>query len=311
LSKMVTLSISDSIYKCFRLDARYQVPDTLLISGIENRASRIALILLSFLLMIAGCSNKENSEAPTEYTYEIVKTYPHDPNAFTQGLVFENGFLYESTGNYGKSTLRMIDLETGKILRVYKLQDKYFGEGMTIFKDRIYQLTYKSQMGFIYDKNSFKLLQNFKYPVLRPDSAQPGLSKPTQTEGWGLTNDGSRLIMSNGSSTLYFLDPKTLKQTGSIMVRDNDIPVSELNELEYVKGQIYANIWLTDRIAIIELQTGQVTGWIYMNDLLNQQDFIQPVDVLNGIAYDAVRDRLLVTGKFWPKLFEIKLVPLK
>jgi glutamine cyclotransferase len=254
-------------------------------------------------LLISGCSDKKTSETPESYTYRVVKTHPHDPNAFTQGLAYENGFLYEGTGIYGKSTLRRVDLDTGQILQIYKLPDKYFGEGMTIFKDKIYQLTYKSKIGFVYDKSSFKLLQRFNYPTLRPGSGQ--------AEGWGITHDGKNLIMSDGSSTLYLWDPETLQRTGSIKVRDNGVPVSGLNELEYIKGQLFANVWPTERIAIISPQTGQVTGWIYMQGLLSQQELNKPVDVLNGIAYDADDDRLFITGKFWPKLFEIKLAPIK
>jgi glutamine cyclotransferase len=254
------------------------------------------LVIFLFVLLISGCSDKKTSEIPEAYTYQIVKIYPHDPNAFTQGLVFENGFLYEGTGIYGQSTLRRVDLDTGQILQMYNLPSKYFGEGITIFKDRIYQLTYKSQIGFVYDKSNLKLLQSFNY----------------STEGWGITHDGKNLIMSDGSSTLYLWDPETFQQTGSIIkVHDNDVPVSGLNELEYVKGQIFANVWPTERIAIISPQTGQVTGWIYMQGLLNRQEFNKPVDVLNGIAYDAVGDRLFVTGKFWPTLFEMKIVPIK
>jgi glutamine cyclotransferase len=294
-SKMVTLSISDSMYKWLWLDTRYWMLDTRLIASIENRASRITLIALSLLLLISGCSDSKNTETPENYTYKVVQAYPHDPNAFTQGLAYENGFLYEGTGIYRKSTLRRVDLDTGQILQIYKLPDKYFGEGMTIFKDKIYQLTYKSKIGFVYDKSSFKLLQRFNYP----------------TEGWGITHDGKNLIMSDGSSTLYLWDPETLQRTGSIKVHDNDVPVSGLNELEYIKGQVFANVWPTERIAIIAPQTGQVTGWIYMQGLLSQQELNKPVDVLNGIAYDAAGDRLFVTGKFWPKLFEIKFVPIK
>jgi glutamine cyclotransferase len=261
------------------------------------------LVVLLFVLSISGCSDKKTPETPESYTYRVVKTHPHDPNAFTQGLVFENGFLYEGTGIYGKSTLRRVDLDTGQILQIYKLPDKYFGEGMTIFKDKIYQLTYKSKIGFVYDKSSFKLLQRFNYPTLRPGSGQ--------AEGWGITHDGKNLIMSDGSSTLYLWDPETLQRTGSIKVHDNGVPVSGLNELEYIKGQLFANVWPTERIAIISPQTGQVTGWIYMQGLLSQQELNKPVDVLNGIAYDATDDRLFITGKFWPKLFEIKLAPIK
>jgi glutamine cyclotransferase len=252
--------------------------------------------------MIPGCSDSKSSETPVVYTYKVVGAYPHEPNAFTQGLVFENGFLYEGTGLYGKSTLRKVELETGRILQMHKLPAEFFGEGITIYKDKIIQLTYKSNVGFVYNKDSFELLQSFNYPILRPGS-EPA-------EGWGITHDGKNLIMSDGSSTLYFLDTETFEKTGSIKVHDNDVPVSGLNELEYVKGQIFANVWPTERIAIIAPQIGQVIGWIYMNGLLSQQSG-QPVDVLNGIAYDAINDRLFVTGKLWPKLFEIKLVPIK
>jgi len=250
---------------------------------------------LSAMVLIFGCSESKSSKAPAAYTYQVVNTYPHEPNAFTQGLVFEDGFLYEGTGLNGRSTLRKVQLQTGKILKIHKLTTKFFGEGITIYKDRIIQLTLKSNVGFVYDKDSFELLQQFDYP----------------TEGWGITYEGKRLIMSDGSSTLYFLDPETLKQTGYIKVRDNNGPVSGLNELEYVKGQIFANVWPTERIAIIAPRTGQVIGWIHMDGLLNGKNSVQFVDVLNGIAYDVAGDRLFVTGKFWPKLFEIKLVPLK
>jgi len=252
-------------------------------------------VALSAMVLIFGCSESKSSKAPAAYTYQVVNTYPHEPNAFTQGLVFEDGFLYEGTGLNGRSTLRKVQLQTGKILKIHKLTTKFFGEGITIYKDRIIQLTLKSNVGFVYDKDSFELLQQFDYP----------------TEGWGITYEGKRLIMSDGSSTLYFLDPETLKQTGYIKVRDNNGPVSGLNELEYVKGQIFANVWPTERIAIIAPRTGQVIGWIHMKGLLSLQDTGQFVDVLNGIGYDDINDRLFVTGKFWPKLFEIKLVPLK
>jgi len=269
------------------------------------------VIALSVAALIFGCSDSKSSETAVVYTYQVVKTYRHDPNAFTQGLVFENGFLYEGTGLNGRSTLRKVQLETGNILQIHKLTTKFFGEGITIYKDRIIQLTLRSNVGFVYDKDSFELLQKFNYPILRPGS-EPALSlSKGRAEGWGITHDGKRIIMSDGTSTLHFLDPETLKQTGSIKVHDDNVPVSKLNELEYVKGRIFANVWPTERIAIIAPQTGQVIGWINMKGLLNRKNSDQFVDVLNGIAYDDVGDRLFVTGKFWPKLFEIKLVPLK
>ena len=261
------------------------------------------LVAFSAAIFIFGCSESKSSKAPVAYTYQVVNAYPHEPNAFTQGLVFENGLLYEGTGLNVRSTLRKVQLETGNILKLHKLPAEFFGEGITIYRDKIIQLTLRSNVGFVYDKDSFELLRTFNYPILRPGSGR--------AEGWGITHNGKQMIMSDGTSTLYFLDPETLKQTGYIKVRDNNGPVSGLNELEYVKGQIFANVWPTERIAIIAPQTGQVIGWIHMEGLLSRKNSVQFVDVLNGIAYDAVNERLFVTGKFWPKLFEIKLVPLK
>jgi glutamine cyclotransferase len=226
------------------------------------------------------------------YTHTVVHAYPHDPDAFTQGLIFETGVLYEGTGLWGRSSLRKVDLETGSVLQIYELPDQYFGEGVTVYGDRIVQLTWRSHVGFVYDKDSFTLLQTFDYP----------------TEGWGITHDGERLIMSDGTSTLYFLDPETFDTIDQVEVYDNDGPVVRLNELEYVQGEVYANVWQTDRIARIDPHTGRVVGWINLEGLLSQEDLSQPVDVLNGIAYDVGSDRLFVTGKLWPKLFEIELI---
>jgi glutamine cyclotransferase len=229
---------------------------------------------------------------PVLYTYEVINSYLHDPAAFTQGLVYLDGVLYEGTGLNGESSLRQVALETGEVVQVHHLAEQFFGEGITVFGDRIIQLTWRSHVGFVYARETFELLQQFTYP----------------TEGWGLTHDGERLIMSDGTATLYFLDPATFAAVGSIEVRDQG-PVSRLNELEYIDGQIYANVWQTDRIARISPQTGKVTGWINLRDLLLPDDRRQRVDVLNGIAYDAVQKRLFVTGKWWPKLFEIELIP--
>lgn len=234
------------------------------------------------------------SHSIPRYTYRIVHVYPHDQNAFTQGLAFENGFLYEGTGLYGHSTLRRVELVTGNILQECSIPDQFFGEGITIYDDRIMQLTWQSRVGFVYDKASFELLRQFDYA----------------TEGWGITSDGKRLIMSDGSSTLYFLDPITFREVGRTEVSDNSGPVSRLNELEYVNGEIYANVWLTDFIARISPDTGNVIGWIDLHGLLTAEDRSGPVDVLNGIAYDARDNRLFVTGKLWPKVFEITLVPV-
>jgi glutamine cyclotransferase len=268
-----------------------------------NHLFRIFLLgLLASLgvVLVFSCSNFPESPVPTSsdaipvYTYNVVNTYPHDRNAFTQGLVFENGVLYEETGLRGRSTLRRVELETGDILQIRELPAQFFGEGITIYGNKIIQLTWQSNVGFVYDKNSFELLQEFNY----------------STEGWGITHDGKRLIMSDGTSTLHFLDPATFEENGQIGVFDNDGPITRLNELEYVQGEIYANVWQTDRIARIAPRTGRVIGWIELGGLLSPEDRSEPVGVLNGIAYDATNDQLFVTGKLWPKLFEIELISL-
>jgi glutamine cyclotransferase len=249
-------------------------------------------VLVFSCLNLQGCLIPGNSDVIPVYSYNIVNTYPHDRDAFTEGLVFENGVLYEGTGLLEHSTLRRVELETGDILQIRELSDQFFGEGITIYGDKIIQLTWQSNIGFVYDKNSFELLQEFNY----------------STEGWGITHDGTRLIMSDGTSTLHFLDPQTFEEIGHLEVFDNDGPVTRLNELEYVQGEIYANVWQTDRIARIAPETGRVVGWVDLGGLLTAEDRSEPVDVLNGIAYDAETDRLFVTGKLWPKLFEIELV---
>ena len=258
-----------------------------------NRLFRICFAA-SAAVLISSCSDSKTSETPVAYTYKVVNAYPHDQEAFTEGLAFEKGLLYEGTGLNGSSTLRKVELETGNILQLHKLPAEFFGEGVTIYRDRIIQLTYRSNVGFVYNKDSFELLQKFDYP----------------TEGWGLTYDGKRLIMSDGTSTLYFLDPETFREVGRINVHDKDMSVSSLNELEYVKGEIYANVWPTEHIVRIDPRTGSVVGWIHMEGLSNLPGENRD-NVLNGIAYDPVGDRLFVTGKFWPKLFQIELVALK
>jgi len=244
--------------------------------------------------MPASAPTQAVAPAIPAYSYKAVNSYPHDPNAFTQGLVFENGVLYEGTGLRGRSTLRRVELETGDILQVRELPARFFGEGVTVYGNKVVQLTWQSNVGFVYDKDSFDLLQEFDYP----------------TEGWGITHDGKHLIMSDGTSTLNFLDPETFQEVGRIEVCDNDGPVTGLNELEYVEGEIYANVWPTDRIARIAPQTGRVIGWIELKGLLGPEERSEPIDVLNGIAYDAKNGRLFVTGKLWPRLFEIELISL-
>jgi glutamine cyclotransferase len=226
------------------------------------------------------------------YSYEVVAVYPHDPGAYTQGLLFDQGVLYEGTGLNGRSSVRKVELITGKVLQQVELDPAYFGEGITIFGDQLYQLTWQSQVGFIYDKTSLAKRNEFTY----------------STEGWGITHDGSRLIMSDGTPRLYFRDPVTLAELGTVDVYDHTGPVVRLNELEYIQGEVYANIWQTDRIARINSATGQVVGWIDLTGLLPAAERTDSSAVLNGIAYLPDEDRLFVTGKLWPKLFEIKLI---
>jgi glutamine cyclotransferase len=243
-------------------------------------AVTVALVIGSVILVLLNDKS----------TFEVVKVYPHDQNAFTQGLVIEQGVLYEGTGLYGSSTLRRVDLETGNILQSYALPPEFFGEGITIFGDRIIQLTWQSHKGFVYDKHSFELLQEFSY----------------STEGWGITHNGSALIMSDGTANLYFLDPETFQKVGQVEVRDGNASVTKLNELEYINGKVYANILGEEKIAIINPQTRQVTAWIDLTGIYTPENS-DPNNVLNGIAYDAEGDRLFVTGKRWSQLFEIKL----
>ncbi|MFC1926682.1 glutaminyl-peptide cyclotransferase [Chloroflexota bacterium] len=268
--------------------------------GRKLRKLFIILFALFPVSLVCSCSDSAGlptgttPNLPSVYTYEVVSTYPHDRDAFTQGLAFDDGVLYEGTGRY-PSTLRRVDLETGVILHIFELPAQFFGEGVTVYGDRIIQLTWRSKVGFVYDKYSFEVLQQFNYPA----------------EGWGITHDGKRLIMSDGTSKLYFLDPETFEETDRIEVHDNDIPVTRLNELEYIKGEIYANVWETDRIARIAPETGQVVGWIEMTGVLSSQEYIEQAGPLNGIAYDAKQDRLFITGKLWPRLFEIDLILLE
>jgi glutaminyl-peptide cyclotransferase len=266
-------------------------------AGTLSRAALSAfaiLTVLTALLVPAVRSASAGGKGDTLpiWGYRVLKTYPHDRMAYTQGLLWLDGFLYESTGQYGASSLRKVRLETGQVLERHDLEDTYYGEGLAAWGGRLYQLTWTQQTGFIYDRAGLRPVGTFRYPG----------------EGWGLTRYGKRLIMSDGTAELRFLDPTTLKETGRLKVRAGGIPLAELNELEIVRGEILANIYRTDRIARISPKSGTVTGWIDLSGLLPQADRWIPVDVLNGIAYDAARDRLFVTGKLWPKLFEIELI---
>jgi glutaminyl-peptide cyclotransferase len=231
--------------------------------------------------------------APAADTYRIVAVYPHDAQAFTQGLIYVDGRLYESTGLPGRSSLREEDLQTGRILNYQPLANQYFGEGLTDWDNTLIQLTWQAHLGFVYDLRTFKLLRTFHYAG----------------EGWGLTHDDKDLILSDGTAKLRFLDPATFGEVRSVTVRDHGGPVTELNELETVHGEIYANIWHSDRIARISPATGAVLGWIDLKGLLPASERTDPEAVLNGIAYDAQENRLFVTGKLWPKVFEIQVVP--
>ena len=228
----------------------------------------------------------------TQYGYRVVKTYPHDPSAYTQGLEYRDGIFYEGTGIVGRSSVRKVELPTGRVIQKYDLPQPFFGEGITIFNQQIIELTWTTQTGFIYDK-SLRVLRSFNYPG----------------EGWGLTNDGKQIYMSDGSADIRIWDPATLREIRRITVKDGATPITQLNELEWVKGEIYANVWQTDRIARISPADGKVLGWIDLTGIISKAERPGPDAVLNGIAYDATGDRLFVTGKDWPKIFEIKLVP--
>jgi glutamine cyclotransferase len=261
----------------------------------------LAAILIVTAILIAGgiwavlmnySQAPTDSGSPTRYTYHIVKTYPHDTAAFTEGLVFSNGSLYESTGEYGYSSLRRVNLENGTVQQEFLLPSQYFGEGLTAINDSLIQLTWQEKIGFVYDKQTFGLLGNFSF----------------STQGWGLTYNGSELIMSDGTSNLYFLNPVTYQKVGQISVHDGKAPVTNINELEYVNGTVYANIWHQQKIAIINPQTGTVKGWIDLTGIY-QSNGID--DVLNGIAYDEQTNSLYVTGKDWPYLYQIAITITK
>lgn len=253
-----------------------------------------AVLSVSFLLFNNTTNEPIESQEPFYYTYEIVNSYSHDESAFTQGLVIEKGNLYEGTGLYGQSTLRRVDLKTGNVTQIHSLSSGLFGEGITVFENKIIQLTWQNNIGFVYDKDSFEILEQFEY----------------LTEGWGITHNGSSLIMSDGTSTLYFLNPETFQIIDQVDVFNDDGLIDNLNELEFINGSVYANIWQKDIIVMIEPQTGKIIGEI---DLTGLKDLVNQAtrNVLNGIAYDQNENRLFVTGKLWSKLFEIKLVPLE
>lgn len=227
---------------------------------------------------------------PKKYSYKVVNIYPHDREAFTQGLIYDNGVLYESTGQES-STLREVELETGKVIRQHDLDATLFGEGIALYHDKIYQVTWENKVGFVYDKSTFKVINKIYYP----------------TQGWGLTTIDDKIVMSDGTNILYFYEPDMFTAVSRIEVYDNKAKVDSLNELEYIKGEIWANIWMSDRIARIDPVSGKVLGYINLRGILPNSDRVADTDVLNGIAYDPAGKRIFVTGKKWPKLFEIRL----
>ena len=249
------------------------------------------VFVLAGTVLLGGYEKNDLAVQAPALPCKIITSYPHDPHAYTQGLVIDNGNMYEGTGIYGKSSLRRVDLQSGKVLQLHKLPSQLFGEGVTVFGNKIIQLTWKAQIGFVYEKSSFKLLQIFRYAG----------------EGWGITHDGENLIMSDGSATIRFLNPETFEEERRITVSDETGPVASLNELEYVKGTIYANVWKTDRIALIDPESGKVTGWLDLTGILPEKSqSAMNIGVLNGIAYDAGNDALYITGKLWPLLFQIE-----
>jgi glutamine cyclotransferase len=278
--------------------------------GTSNHASVLSAAVKSVVSMCALVLSTSaaacNSDAPPAdarttpavatnrtptYTYEVVRTYPHDIGAYTEGLLFHDGRLFESTGQKGKSNIREVDLNTGRVLRQRAIDSVYFGEGIIILGDTMWELTWQNNVGFLYDWKTFTPKGTFKY----------------DGEGWALTTDGTSLIMSNGTPVINYRDPKTFAITRSFTVTEHDVPVTNLNELEWVKGEIWANVWESDQIARIDPATGHVVGWIDLGGILPKVDRNGGEDVLNGIAYDDKGDRIFVTGKNWSKLYEIKL----
>lgn len=267
---------------------------------------RIVLPLLVGLLLLPACGQRAATqdvplptataaiatEPPTD-TFSVVSRWPHDTGAFTEGLVYDNGAFWESTGLNGASTLRKVDLQSGRVLESLALPAEYFGEGLTLFGGKLIQLTWQSHLGFVYDAGCFCPERTFAY----------------DGEGWGLTHDDRSLIMSDGTERIRFLDPQTFDVVRTISVFDHGRPLTNINELEYINGEIYANIWQTDRIVRIDPATGAILGWIDLTGLLPAAERGPTTDVLNGIAYDDATGRLFVTGKNWPELFQIALVP--
>ena len=250
-------------------------------------------VALAVSLTFVACVSTVAQRQPAPvHGFRVVATYAHDPNAFTQGLVFADGELYESTGLNGASSLRRVEIATGRVLQEVKVPDQYFAEGLALVGDELLQLTWQHQRGFVYDRKTFKQKRTFSY----------------KTEGWGIAYDAAGgLVMSDGSDTLTFLDPKTQSVVKTIRVRDAGRPVSQLNELEWIEGEIWANVWTTDRVARIAPTTGDVTAWVDLSTLWPRAERQPPADVMNGIAYDKTTRRIFVTGKKWPRVYRISV----
>jgi glutamine cyclotransferase len=269
--------------------------------GASNNSNSVNVTVNKTNSNAADTANKTSAPAPV-YTYEIVKSYPHDPEAFTQGLIFRDGVLYESTGEYGESSLRKVDLNTGKVLQKYDVPEDFFAEGLTFLNDKFYQLTWQDNIAFVYDTD-FKLLKEMRYPG----------------DGWGLTNDGTNLIMSDGTHVLRVVNPENFQTVRTVSVfRENGQPLMNINELEYVKGEIWANIWHSEQptvlgkpnyIVRIDPNSGKILGWIDLSSISPEDVKRDSENTLNGIAYDEASDRIFVTGKKWRRLFEIKVKP--
>jgi glutaminyl-peptide cyclotransferase len=257
------------------------------------RSRLVVLFLLTTCSPFLLGQTTASAGATPKYTFAIVRVFPHDTSAYTQGLAYRDGFLYEGTGRNGQSSLRKVRLETGEVIQRLDLALEYFGEGITLVKDKIVQITWKSGVGFVYDLNNFQLLRKFSY----------------SGEGWGLTANGHQLFMSDGTSEIRVLDAETFREIRRFKVHDGPTPIDQLNELEFVEGQIFANVWHSNLVAQISPQTGKVVGWIDLSGILSPVYRLEPEAVLNGIAYDPLHKRLFVTGKLWPSIFEIRLDP--
>jgi glutaminyl-peptide cyclotransferase len=249
-----------------------------------------AILVCVAILGFGAATTAQRNPAPVQ-SYKLIATFPHDTSSFTQGMVFAgNGKIYESTGLEGESTLRLVDITTGKTLQRLDVPSQYFAEGLALVGDELIQLTWRTRLGFVYDRKTFKQKRTFPY----------------KTEGWGLAYDGSsRLVMSDGSDTLTFLDPKTLAAIKTLRVHDAGKPVGNLNELEWIEGEIWANVWTTDRIARISPNTGEVNAWVDLSTLYPRAQRDPGADVMNGIAYDGATRRIYITGKKWPRLYQI------